>query len=113
MVAADPLRIENKKAKSAAAKAIALVVVAMFCFHLSRFYLVIPGCSHYTRDGNYFQHCRDTPDWLTGKWTQLGGISAPVLQQTLEATWISVPIEPSPTLDNFLPPPFHPPRTLS
>ncbi len=112
-MAAGPLRIESKKARSAAARAIALVVVAMFCFHLSRFYLVIPGCSHYTRDGNYFQHCKDTPDWLTGKWAQLGGISAPVLQQTLEATWVSVTSEPSQKLENPLPPPFHPPRTLS
>ncbi|MCH8267186.1 MAG: hypothetical protein IH846_06705 [Acidobacteria bacterium] len=113
MVVAGPLGTDNKKARSAAARAIALVVVAMFCFHLSRFYLVIPGCSHYTRDGNYFQHCKDTPDWLTGKWAQLGGISAPVLQQPLEVTWVNVPSQADPTLDNFLPPPFHPPRTLS
>ncbi len=99
-MAAGSLEIDNKKAKSAAARAIALVVVAMFCFHLSRFYLVIPGCSHYTRDGHYFQHCKDTPDWLTGKWVQLGGISAPILQQTLEATWVSVPSQADPTLDN-------------
>ena len=96
-----------------AGRAIALVVVAVFCFHLSRFYVALEACQHHRNDGNVMQHCKDIPSWLNGHPVQLGEWSAPVSAPALEPIRVTAFTPPDPTHDIPLPPPFHPPRFLS
>ena len=99
--------------KLAAARVVALVAATLFCLHLSRFYLVIPGgCSHPTRDGYALQHCKDAPSGLAVNPVQLGGTSAAVSPPALEAASVRLSIPAAPAYDISLPPPFHPPRNL-
>ena len=100
--------------KVAAARVVALVAVTLLGLQLSRFYLVIPGgCSHHTRDGHALQHCKDAPSGWAVNPVQLGGTSVAVSQPALEATPASLPIPAALAYDISLPPPFHPPRSLT
>ena len=90
-----------------------MALVVVFSFQLSRFYLAVSTCSHHTRDGYALQHCKDVLSGLGVNRGQPGGITAAVSHPTLEATWVNLPTQADPTHDIPLPPPFHPPRSLS
>ena len=103
----------KKTRTTLAARLIALVVVAAFCFHLSRFYISVDACQHHKKDGNVLQHCKDLPGWLTGYRVPLGTSSTPVPEPVLEPIRVAAFTAPDTTHDISLPPPFHPPRFLS
>ena len=107
------MRIEKKTRISIAARAVAVVVVVAFCFHLSRFYVSVETCAHHTEDGNALQHCKDIPGWLTAPRAQLGAVSAPAPEPSLEPVRVIAFLPNDVTHDIPLPPPFHPPRFLN
>ena len=96
-----------------AGRAVALLVVAVFCFQLSRFYVSVDACQHHRDDGNVLQHCKDLPSWLNAHPVQLGEWSAPPPVPALEPIRVAALTPADTTHDVPLPPPFHPPRFLS
>ena len=105
-------RVKNPKV-SVAARAVALAIVAVFCFHLSRFYLSIEVCSHHTKSGYALQHCKDVSGWLTAPRAQMDEVSAPVVSEVLAVVPARIDTPAEPVHDVSLPPPYHPPRFLS
>ena len=104
----------RQKAKvSIAARAVALAVVAVFCFHLSRFYLSVELCSHNIKGGYALQHCKDVAGWLTAPRAKMEEVSSPIANPVLEVIHFSVAAPADAAPDIYLPPPFHPPRFLS
>jgi hypothetical protein len=96
--------------RSRVAKAAAMIAVALFCFQLSRFYIVIPGCWHGTSDGLSLQHCKDVPDGFGIKSVQLDLAPAANLFIEFRAAW-HAPVHVNNLLsDALLPTPFHPPK---
>lgn len=93
------------------ARVAVLVLLAAFCFQLSRFYIAIPLCSHHTRDGLALQHCKDPLSGLVMNRVQLGVVSAALWQPILETAPTGLPGDSVPIHDVPLPPPFHPPRS--
>ena len=98
---------------SIAARAVTLLIVAVFGFHLSRFYLSIELCTHDVKNGNTMQHCKDVTGWLTAPRAQMKDVSAPSYNAVLEAVPARIEAPAEPVADVSLPPPFHPPRFLS
>jgi len=96
----------------AGARGIALLLVALFCLQLSRSYFAIEACWHYSKNGNWFQHCKDTPDGLVAHRIQPGVICASVCPEAPEALWVVLPSQVELTVDTPISPPFHPPRSL-
>ena len=94
-------------------RVVALAVVAVLGFHLSRFYVSIELCTHHTKDGSAMQHCKDVAGWLTAPRVQMDEVSAPVYSAVLEAVPARIDAPAEPVHDVSLPPPFHPPRFLS
>jgi len=107
------LSLGQKPKISLGAAAVALAVVAVFCFHLSRFYLSVDACSHHTRNGYALQHCKDLPDWLTAPRVKLREFSAPIFKPVLQVIRVNIPTLAPAIYGIYLPPPFHPPRLLS
>ena len=105
--------IGKKPGVAVAGRAIALVMVAVFCFHLSRFYVSVDSCQHHKEDGNVLQHCKDLPSWLTGYRIPLGTVVAAAPEPVLEPIRVAAFTAANTTHDIPLPPPFHPPRFLS
>jgi len=104
----------GRKARvSVAARAVAWAVIAVFCFHLSRFYLSIEVCSHHIEGGYALQHCKDVPGWLTAPRAKMDEAPAPISSPPLEVVHVSIAAPSLAPPDIFLPPPFHPPRFLS
>ncbi len=125
-----------------ASRAIALAVSVLFCFQLSRFYLVIqldrfvcfdlshnhePGVPaaphdhpdgeeavpHSHDEGDHFQHCKDAFDGIGLTPVQPLGVPVAVSTQRPETAWVaSLPVNPRPVETN-LSPPFPPPRYLA
>ena len=120
-----------------ATRILAWLVLAVFCFQLSRFYLVIPldafVCEaaesahdhalptqdhHHEHDslapagddGYYFQHCKDTLNGMCLVPLQLLGLTVVLWQQNLEPAWAHFALPHRSALENHLPPPFEPPR---
>ena len=98
---------------SVAARAVALGLVAVFCFHFSRFYVSVEACQHHRKDANVLQHCKDIPGWLTGYRVPLGNLTAPAAEPAPEPIRLTAFTPADTTHDIPLPPPFHPPRFLS
>ncbi len=117
-------------------RTIALVVVVLFSFQISRFYLTEElnplecldhNHSHQHQqqhhhesesvpesedNGHYFQHCKDLFADMALTPSQLLGISVTVIQPPLaQVSVTSLPEDIRPA-ENFLLPPFHPPRHL-
>lgn len=92
---------------------LALVIVAVFGFHLSRFYLSIELCTHNTKDGHAMQHCKDVTGWLTAPRAQMDEVSAVSYSTILEAAPARIEPPAEPLADVALAPPFHPPRRPS
>lgn len=92
--------------------AVALVVVAAFCFHLSRYYLSVELCTHNAKDGNTLQHCKDVLGWLTAPRADLDEVSEPITHTVLPLIRAGSPPRPPGAYDISLPAPFHPPRIL-
>ena len=107
------MRIGHKANVSIAARAVALVVVAVFGFHLSRFYLAVEVCSHHIEGGYALQHCKDVHGWLTAPRVKMDEVSEPITKPAIEAILLSIPALAPAVHDIPLPPPFHPPRFLS
>ena len=107
------MRTGQKQKVSIAARAVALAIVAVFGFHLSRFYLSIELCTHNTKDGNAMQHCKDVAGWLTAPRVTMDEASAPACLAVLEVVPARIDTPAAPVADVSLPPPFHPPRFLS
>ena len=142
------MRRGSKTSYSSRSRAIALCVVILFSFQLSRFFLIVqlapieciePGHTHaatshshshadngqhhdhegepapsHSHDGeHYFQHCKDT--YGDAGLTPVQPLGAPetVSYQPPEATWGESLRENFQPLENYLPPPFQPPRNLS
>ena len=142
------MRRGSKTSYSSRSRAIALCVVVLFSFQLSRFFLIVhldavecfePGHTHaatshshshadnghqhdhegepapsHSHDGeHYFQHCKDT--YGDAGLTPVQSLGAPetVSYQLPETAWGNPPSENFQPLDNYLPPPFQPPRNLS
>ena len=106
-------RKEKEARMTVAMRASAVVLVAVFCFHLSRFYVSVDACQHHRDDGNVLQHCKDLPGWLTGYRVPLGTVSAPAPKPVLELIRVAAFTAADTTHDVSLPPLFHPPRFLS
>jgi len=98
---------------SVAAQVVALVIVALFGFHMSRFYVSIELCTHNTKDGSAMQHCKDVSGWLTAPRAQMDEVFAPVYSEVLAVVPARIDTPAEPVHDVSLPPPFHPPRFLS
>jgi len=96
-----------------AARAVALLVIAVFGFHLSRFYLAIELCSHHIEGGYSLQHCKDVSGWLTAPRVKMEEGFTPIVSPGPETVHISVTPPADSAPDVSLPPPFHPPRFLS
>jgi hypothetical protein len=107
------LRNGRKQPVSIAARAVALAIVAVFGFHLSRFYLSIELCTHNVEDGNAMQHCKDVTGWLTAPRVQLKEVPSPAYHAVLAIVPALIEAPAEPVADVSLPPPFHPPRFLS
>ncbi|MGH9783153.1 MAG: hypothetical protein ACRD88_03125 [Terriglobia bacterium] len=107
------MSIEKKPRMSVAARAVTVVLVAVFCFQLSRFYVSVDACQHHQDDGNVLQHCKDLPSWLTGYRIPLGTLTAPLPEPALVPIRVTAFTAADTTHDIPLPPPFHPPRFLS
>ena len=103
----------QKQRVSIAGRAIALAMVVVFGFHLSRFYLAIELCTHNAKEGNALQHCKDIEGWLTAPRATMDRVSAPVYHAVLEVTPANIAPPAEPLADVPLPVPFHPPRFLS
>ncbi|MBI4459098.1 MAG: hypothetical protein HY648_03435 [Acidobacteria bacterium] len=125
-----------------ARKAITVTVAAFFFFQFIRFYLVAPldvfeclepnfrqgasasenhGHHHdavelqsHSEDAGYtLQHCKDTYNGIALTPVQPLGLPVAVSQEFLRLALPTAVCEPSQPLENFLPPPFQPPRNLS
>ena len=136
------VQLAIRACRPGAKRAIALVVVVLFCFQLSRFYLIIqldpvecfdPNHTHHTTstgahdhhhdgeetlphshdDGFFFQHCKDTFDGAGLTPVQPLGVPVAVSDRQPETTWASSMPESRRPHENFLPLPFQPPRNLS
>ena len=107
------MRIGQKAKVSIAARAVALAVIAVFCFHLSRFYLSVEVCSHHIEGGYALQHCKDVSGWLTAPRVTMDEVSSPLTNPALVVIHLSVAPPDAAPPDTFLSPPFHPPRILS
>ena len=105
--------LKNRTIVTIARRAIAVLVVAVFCFHLSRFYVAVEVCSHHTKDGYALQHCKDISGWLTAPRVKMDKVFPPITYPTLVLINVSVAAPSDPVPDIPLPPPFHPPRNLS
>jgi hypothetical protein len=107
------LRNEQRAKVTVAARAIALLVIAVFGFHLSRFYLSIELCTHHTETGYAMQHCKDVSGWLTAPRVQMEEGLGPFVNPAQEVIQVSIAPPANTTPNVSLPPPFHPPRFLS
>lgn len=126
-----------------ARKAITVTVAAFFFFQFIRFYLVAPldvfACfepnfrhqgisavsdhvhdhadvgfhSHSKDEGYALQHCKDTYNGIGLTPVQPLGLPVAVPQEFLGLALTAALPEPSQPLENFLPPPFQPPRHLN
>ena len=96
-----------------AARVVALAVVALFGFHMSRFFVSIELCTHNSKDGSAMQHCKDVSGWLTAPRAQMDEVSAPVYSAVLAVVPAPADAPAEPMHDVSLSPPFHPPRFLS
>ena len=106
-------RIDEQARSTVAMRASSVVLLAVFCFHLSRFYISVEACQHHRQDANVWQHCKDIPGWLTGYRVPLGNLTALAAEPALEPIRLAAFAPADPTHDIPLPPPFHPPRNLS
>ena len=136
-------RLREPSRRCLTRKVITVTVAAFFFFHLSRFYLAAPldvfecfepnfrhqgvsalenhghhhdevGIASPSDDAGYaFQHCKDTYDGIGLTPVQPLGLPVAVSQESLELALTVALREPSQPLENFLPPPFQPPRNLS
>lgn len=140
-------RVRGVQGFSRATQCVAFVLLGLFCFQLSRVYLVVPAdaymCSfpspshesetvsgdHHHHDEaassapfllaneddgrSYFQHCKDTLDGLGLTPAQPFGLAAVMQPQPPQPTNYIASIHTPAVLDNFLPPPFQPPRLFS
>ncbi|MCH7977472.1 MAG: hypothetical protein IH935_00670 [Acidobacteria bacterium] len=142
------MRFGNKTGYRSQSKVIALCVVVLFSFQLSRFFLIVqldavecfdPNHTHgatthphsHADDGHqhdhegeqapsrghdgehYFQHCKDTYGDAGLTPVQPQGAPETVSYQPTEARWGELLSEPLQPLENYLPPPFQPPKHLS
>ena len=142
------MRFGNKTGYRSQSKVIALCVVVLFSFQLSRFFLIVqldavecfdPNHTHgatthphsHADDGHqhdhegeqapsrghdgehYFQHCKDTYGDAGLTPVQPQGAPETVSYQPTEARWGELLSEPLQPLENYLPPPFQPPKNLS
>ena len=89
------------------------LLLALFCFQLSRFYLVAPGCWHGRSDGYSLQHCKDAPDGLGLNQVQPVVLSTVFSQQAATITGVHVLRRAELLVDTPHSTPFHPPRSLS
>ena len=142
------MRLGPKTGYRAGGRVIALSVVVLICFQISRFFLIVelnaiecfdpnhthgaaspavhehrhehqhdhdgaqaPQHSHH--EGPIFQHCKDTFGGAGLTPVQPQGVPETVSYQPPEAAWENPPSENSQPFDNYLPPPFQPPRYLS
>jgi hypothetical protein len=96
-----------------AARTVALLVIAVLGFHLSRFYLSIELCTHHTETGYAMEHCKDVSGWLTAPRVKMDEVPAVVISPVAELVQVIVTTPIDRTPDVSLPPPFHPPRFLS
>ena len=122
-------------------KVFALATVAVFCLQLSRFYLLIeldrficleanhthevgsvrhdhPHAEdgllpHDHDDGFFFQHCKDSFGEIALTPVQPLGVPVTVSHPQPEPAWTDFLKESRSPLENFLPPPFQPPRSSS
>lgn len=104
--------INRNASVTVASRVIALVVVATFCFHLSRFYLSVELCTHDAKNGHTLQHCKDVVGWISAPRATLGKVSTPVSHTMLPVIRFAIPSPAAMDYDILLPPPFHPPRIL-
>ena len=104
--------ILSERRISIASRAVALVIVAAFCFHISRFYLSVELCSHHAPNAHSLQHCKDVVGWLTAPRALLGEISSEQFQIIPTESRIAAPSLVPAAYDVSLPPPFHPPRNI-
>ena len=102
----------NTARRSLAARLAILLFLGVFSFQLVRVFIFIEYCTHGRTSGYSLEHCKDYLGGLTPP-VQLGGISPPLPQVTLAATWESLPSQTDPRLDPPLSSFFHPPRNLS
>jgi hypothetical protein len=107
------LQAGQKQKASITARVVALAMVAVFGFHMSRFYASIELCTHNTKEGSAMQHCKDVTGWLTAPRVQMNQVSAPSNQAILEVVPARIDPPAERVSDVSLPPPFHPPRFLS
>ena len=107
------MRTRLNQKVSIAARLVALVIVAVLGFHMSRFYVSIELCTHNTKDGNAMQHCKDVAGWLTAPRVQMDKVSAPAYIADLAVVPAPLYQPAEPMHDVSLPPPFHPPKFLS
>ena len=92
---------------------ITLIAIGFFCFQLSRFYIVIPGCWHGTNEGLSLQHCKDLPDGLGVNPVQLSQVPEADALVEPRVAWHVPPTESSLLLDASLAPPVPPPKLLT
>jgi hypothetical protein len=106
-------RIEKQARMAVVMRGCAVVLVAVFCFHLSRFYVSVDACQHHKDDGNVLQHCKDLPGWLASYRVPPGTLTAPAPAPVLAPIRVAAFTAADTTHDVPLPPPFHPPRFLN
>lgn len=128
--------------QSLARKAITVILAVFFCFQFLRFYLVAPlnafecfepnfrhgisaleghghhhdevgAPSHSDDEGYAIQHCKDTYNGIGMTPVQPLGLPIAVSQAFSGLALTTAWSEPNQPLENFLPPPFQPPRNLS
>ena len=63
-------------------------------------------------DRQYFQHCKDTLNGLALSPVQPFGLPVLVTQQGPQCSWANLATNPHKAIENYLPPPFQPPRQL-
>jgi hypothetical protein len=95
------------------ARAVALLVIAVFGFHLSRFYLAVEVCSHHLKDSNSIQHCKDVSGWLTAPRVKMDEVPSITLNLVAETAHAGFAPPAGAAPDVSVPPPFHPPRFFS
>ena len=109
----SPIPVSGSTARrSVTARLTILLFLGVFSFQLVRVFIFIDYCTHHQASGYTMEHCKDSLGGLIPP-VQLGGISPPLPQVTLAATWESLPSQTDPRLDPPLSSFFHPPRNLS